>query len=179
MKNLGESYYIYIIKPTLMITTFYINYQYLEKSEFPNRFYHAIYFLAFLMKPLFFLALYVGLILNLKLKNFMGYLMSFIIILSIYFGFPIKEYSDYFDSSHLKSFFEGKEYNLSEYVLTHFIVNLLTENVPIIIFVFINNNMLENWKDFIIDPIIVNSFNIFFTIVIFYLLFGRRSVFTK
>ena len=37
--NIGKSYFIYIIKPTLMITTFLVNFQYSKKSEFPNEFY--------------------------------------------------------------------------------------------------------------------------------------------
>ena len=179
MKNLGESYFIYIIKPTMMITTFYIDFQYLKKSEFPNEFYLSIYNIAFFMKPLFFLVLYLGLIINLKIKEFLGYVMTMIIIISIFFGLPIKEYSDYFDCKNLKSFFEGKEYNLNEYLIAHFVVNLLIENIPIIIFVVINNNMLGKWKEIVLDPIIVNAFNIIFTIVNFYLFFGKKNVFTR
>ena len=179
MKNLGESYFIYIIKPTLMITTFYINFQYIKKSEFPNEFYLGLYLLAFFIKPLFFLVLYIGLVMNLKIKSFLGYFMTLIIVSSIFLGLPIKEFSDYFGCTNLKNFFEGKEYNLNEYLITHFVVNLLIENIPIVLFVLINNNMLGKWKEIILDPIILNVFNMIFTIIIFYLFFGKKNVFLK
>jgi len=100
-----------------------------------------------------------------------------LILIGIFFGFPIKEYSDYFDLNILKKFFEGKDYNLNEYIVAHFIVNLLVENLPIILFVSINNNMLEKWNKIIIDPFIVNVLCIVFSYLSIILFFRNDKKF--
>lgn len=174
--NIGKSYFIYIIKPTLMITTFLVNFQYANKSEFPNEFYLILFYVTFLMKPLFYLILYIGFIISLQVKNLLSFLFTFLIIFSIFFGLPIKEYSDYFDIQQLSKYFEGKEYNLNEYILTHFIVNLLVENLPMIIFVLINNNTVGKYHNTNIDPIVINMFYIFYSLINFCLFFGKKNV---
>jgi len=179
MKKIGKIYFTHFIKPTMMMTSFYINYQYLKKSEFPNQFYLMIYYFAYFMKPFFFLILYIGLLINSKINSIKGYIITFFITISIFFGFPIKELSDYFDWENLKSFFDGKEYNLYEYLIAHFIVNLLIENIPIVIFVLINNNMLGKWKNTIIDPIVVNVISIFLTLINLYLFFRKENIMTR
>jgi len=129
------------------------------------------------MKPLFFLVLYIGLIINLKIKAIKEYLITMLTIISIFFGLPIKEYSDYFDFYHLKSIFEGKYYDLREYVIAHLVVNLLVENLPILLFVVINNTMLGKWKETLIDPIIINLFSIIFSYICIILFFrGDKTI---
>jgi len=127
------------------------------------------------MKFIFFLVLYVGFVLHLKLKNLQEYFFSFLITTARYFfGFPIKEYSEYFDCGSLNKFFVGKEYNLSEYLIGHFIINLLIENIPIIVFVALNNYMLGEREVVIIDPIMINIFSIIFTSVNILLFFNKK-----
>lgn len=175
MKSLGQLYFIHIIKPSLMITTILTNYNYMKESEFPNNFYLTVYYLAFFMKPIFFLVLYFGLIINLNIRKFKELFITKIIIIAIFFGFPIKEYCDYLDLELFKKFFEGKEYHLNEYVVAHFIVNIIVENLPIVLFAIINNNMLGRWKEIHIDPIIVNVLYVVFSFINILLFFKEKS----
>jgi hypothetical protein len=175
--DIGKSYFIYIIKPTIMITTFLVNLEYGKKSEFPNEFYLILFYITFLIKPLFFLILYIGFLLTIEVKNFFTFFYTFIITISIYFGLPIKEFSDYLDINQLNIYFEGKEYNINEYILNHFIVNLLVENLPIIIFVFINNNTIGKFENTNIDPLVLNIFHIVLSLVNFILFFRKKFFF--
>ena len=160
MRKYLEIYFLFFLKPILLITCLENNYIYLINSEFINNFYFLIYLLTFLLKPIFFLILFLGLIINYRLKTIHDILSTFFIILGICIGLPIKELSDFFKLDTTQKFFLnlGDDYLIDEYVTTHYVVNILIENIPIALFVIINNLMLdfENEKNVIIDPIIVN-----------------------
>jgi hypothetical protein len=154
-----------------MLVTLYTNFYYYTNSQFVNDFYWLLYTFTVFLKPAFYLSLYLGMLLNLRIKTFPATLTVLIIILAIFLGLPIKEYIDFFDFKTAKEFFEGKEYILPEYCLTHFIVNIIVENIPIAFLVLMNNLMLnEKSAQPIYDPIITNSLFIFTNIVIICLL---------
>lgn len=161
MKTLFRSYFLYLLKPTLTIITFYLDIDYFSISNFPNDFFRSLYIFTFFIKPIFYLALMIGFIINSGIKKFTELMMIFFILINIFFGFPIKEICDTFNINLFKKFFEGKEYILKEYILNHFIVNLIIENIPILIFTSINNLMIGKFNIQFNGPIVINSIVIF------------------
>ena len=157
MKTILKSYFLYLLKPTLMITTFYLDLDYLMISKFPNDIFKSIYLFTFLIKPIFFLALMIGFIMNSKIIKFSELLITFFILSNIFLGFPIKEFCDIFNFNQINKFFEGKQYILKEYILNHFIVNLIIENIPILLFALINNMTVGKFHLQFNGPIIINS----------------------
>ncbi len=157
MQRYLELYYLHMLKPVLMIITFYLDLQYLIYSTYPNYFFRTLYIITFSLKPIFFTTLFIGFLINTKIKKISEILAFFIIIITIYFGFPIKEYSDIFQINCLNEFFEGKQYNQKEYIIHHFIVNLIVENLPVLLFVIINNQVMEKFNITMNGPIVINS----------------------
>jgi hypothetical protein len=161
MKKCTENYFLFFLKPTLMILCFVSNYLYLLHSEFASEFYFIIYIITFSLKPILFFILLIGSFINYRVQNFLEAFLTFIIVGGIFFGFPVKEISDFYKICSNTKFFQnlGEDYILDEYIKTHFIINILVENIPILLFVFINNFSLENKFSgyVIIDPIIINS----------------------
>jgi hypothetical protein len=154
-----------------MIATFYTNIYYFKHTDFINEFYYILYALTFLMKPVFYITLYFGLLINSNIKSLSGAFIMLMIIISIYFGLPIKEYIDFFNFKTAREYFEGKEYIVSEYCLTHFIVNTVIENIPITFLVVINNLMLgKKGHTLIYDPIITNALFVVVNILVLCLL---------
>ncbi len=161
MKTLLKAYFLYLLKPTLMIICFYLDLDYLFTSRFPNDFFKSIYLFTFLIKPLFFLALLIGFSINSKISTISEFFIAILILTNIFFGFPIKEICDSFNINAINEFFEGKQYILKEYILNHFIVNLIIENIPILLFCLVNNMMLEKFHLQTNGPIVVNFLIIF------------------
>jgi len=109
------------------------------------------------------------------------FLCYFVIITGIYFGLPIKEYFEYFHIDTTDKIFLNlnEDYLLDEYISTHFMVNLLIENIPILIFVMINNLFLEYEKKYayiIINPIIANTLFILLHGVFICLFYFRKKI---
>jgi len=144
-----------------MIITFYLDTDYFWNSNFPTNFFKSLYLITLLIKPIFFLALFIGFSINSRIYTIKEILVLIFILLNIFFGFPIKEFCDKFSINLLNNFFQGKQYNLKEYILNHFIVNMIIENIPILLFSFINNLLMEKFNIQYNGPIIVNIFNIF------------------
>lgn len=161
MKTLFKAYFLYLLKPTLMMITFYLDLDYLLNSRFPNDFFKSLYFFTFLIKPTFFIALLIGFSINSKINIFNDFFITTFILINIFFGFPIKEFCDVFNIDALNKFFEGKQYIIKEYILNHFIVNLIIENIPILLFALINNMMMDKFHIQTNGPIIINSLVIF------------------
>ena len=160
MKKYLEIYFLFFLKPTLMTLCFISEIMYIQYSQFANEFYFFIYLITFSIKPILYIILLIGSIFNYKIKTFQEGILTLIIVGGVYFGFPVKEISDYYQfNSPKKYFFDlGEDYFLDEYIMTHYVVNILIENIPIAIFVIINNLMLQNKFDhYIIDPIIINT----------------------
>jgi hypothetical protein len=161
MKTCAENYFLFFLKPTLMILCFVSNCLYLRHSEFVNEFFFIIYLITFSLKPILFIILLIGSLINYKIKTLIEGLLTLIIVGGIFFGFPVKEISDFYKISATTKFFMhlGEDYALDEYITTHYIVNILVENIPIALFVSINNLMLENKfsKNGIVDPIVTNT----------------------
>jgi uncharacterized membrane protein len=105
--------------------------------------------------------LLVGSIINYQIKSIYDGVLTLILVCLIFFGFPVKEYSDFFKLDSNKKIFMnlGEDYILDEYITTHYVVNILVENIPAALFVLVNNYMLDRnfHKYIIIDPIVVNS----------------------
>jgi len=160
MRKLLQVYYLYLSKPTIMLITFYFDLNYFSISQFPNNYFKSLYLFTFLIKPIFYLGLLIGFTINSKTYKFKDLIITIFILLNIFFGFPIKEFSEIFCINALNEFFEGKQYILKEYVLNHFIVNLIIENIPIILFVFINNLMIGKFYEQVEGPIIINILSI-------------------
>lgn len=161
MKRIVKNYFLHMCKPCFSVIIFLANFRYLIKSNFANDFYFILYAITFLIKPFFFLLLFFGLLIHLHLKTVSEILMTTMIVICIFFGLPIKEYSEFFSFNTEKLFFEGREYVLDEYMTNHYIVNILIENIPITVFCLLNNFFLGKYKDIIIDPIIMNLAYIF------------------
>jgi hypothetical protein len=160
MKKYIEIYFLFLLKPTLLILCSLSNYLYLRNSQFTNDFYFIIYCITFAVKPLFFLLLFAGSLVNYKITSIIELTLTLFIVIAIYFGFPVKEYLDYLKIDTAKRVYLnlGEDYRLREYLTTHYVVNLLVENLPVMFFIIINNIMMESkTKRTIIDPIIVNS----------------------
>lgn len=166
-----ENYYLHILKPTLMITTFYFDIKYIGDSKFPNDFFKDLYFITLSLKPLFFFGLLIGFLIYSKSQKMSDFFITCIILINIYFGFPIKEYADFFSFDELNKFFLGKQYSSKDYVLSHFIVNLIIENFPVLIFVFINNQIMNKFHMVDNTPLIINV--IFLMLNIFFVSFLR------
>ena len=144
MRNLMKNYFLYILKPSFMMLNFVCNYFYLRHSKFVNMFYFYIYVFSFCMKPFFFFLILFGLMISYKIKAISDILLIIMIVVGIFLGFPIKEFSDYLGTENFNqvTINLGNEYLLDEYMTTHYIVNIFIENIPIVIFVIINNFLL-------------------------------------
>lgn len=155
MKRLIENYFLQIVKPTLTIATFVVDYNCLYSSHFINRFYSKIYLLLFLIKPVFYTTLLIGLMIRTTVTahNLCG---AIAIISCFFLGLPIREYNELFDLVILKSYFEGREYIMTDYIRTHYVINAFLENIPIALFVFTNCLMLKKESDMVMDPLVVN-----------------------
>jgi hypothetical protein len=161
MKKCTENYFLYFLKPTLMILCFLSNYLYLLHSDFASKFYLIIYIITFSLKPILFLILLIGSLFNYKIQSFLDGFLTILIVGGIFFGLPVKEISDFYKISDNSKFFKslGEDYILDEYMKTHYIINILVENIPILLFVLINNLLLEKkFSEYpIVDPLILNS----------------------
>ena len=166
MKLFVKKYFIHLLKPSLMTTAFAVNCAYLNNSKFVNTFYFYIYLLTVMLKPLFLLFILAIGIKRKNIKNFQDFVTALIVLISINFGFPIKEYYDILNILYLKDLFQNKEYNVEEYILSHFIINLLLESIPVLLFCIINNMFLGWSKTLEYCPIIFN-----FNVIIFHLLY--------
>jgi hypothetical protein len=125
----------------------------------------VLYAITILIKPIFYLTLYVGLIVDSRLRDSSFFML--VVIMAIFCGLPIKEYTDFFNIRVLNELFDGKEYILSEYCFCHFIVNIIIENLPLTFLVLINNLMLTNkGSQLIYTPLIVNGVFILLHIII-------------
>jgi hypothetical protein len=163
MKRFLANYYLYFLKPTLMILCSLSHLLYLIKSEFINNFYYSIYIIALLIKPLLYLILFIGTLITYKVKTFFHAIIFFIIVIGVFLGFPVKEISEYYQLRSSKRFFYdlGEDYNLEEYLSTHFLVNLIVENIPMLIFVVLHNLLIQNSLTHnyspLVEPIFTNS----------------------
>jgi hypothetical protein len=179
MRKFIENYFLFFLKPSLMILSFFTNFIYLRDSPFANDFYYYIYLITFSIKPLFFLFLLIGSIITYKVNSTVESIFAILIIGGIYFGFPVKEISDYLGIEASRKFYSnlGENYLVQEYITTHFVVNLLIENLPVVIFVIINNLMIEREmnKNVFIDPLIVNFIFIGVNLGVIFCLFSGES----
>jgi hypothetical protein len=147
MKKFLEVYYVQILKPSLTVGTIFANYNYMEHSNFINEFFYILYIVTFMIKPIFYFSLRMGMFLNAKERTPKSFLLTMITVFSIFLGLPVKEYFDFFESDIFDEYFGCSGYLVSEYNVTHFIANVLIENVPIISLVYINNCMLGKFQD--------------------------------
>jgi hypothetical protein len=156
MKKFFEVYYVHVLKPSVSVITILANLYYLNQSNYINEFFYVLYMVTFMIKPLFYLTLLFGLFLNSKERTFKSLAMTFITVICIFFGLPVKEYFDFINSDIFGEYFGNSGYLVSEYNLSHFIANLLIENIPLLALTYLNNYMLGKYQDVIIDPIIMN-----------------------
>lgn len=160
MRKYFEVYFLYFLKPVLLTVCFISNLLYLKNSHFVNDFFYFIYLFAFLLKPIIYLIFFFGLIMNYPIRSTWDPLIYFFIVIGIFTGFPVKEISDFYKLNSYNYFFEllSEGYLYDDYMRTHYIFNLLIENVPITAFVLINNLILQNKFDYFeqYDPLIVN-----------------------
>jgi hypothetical protein len=160
MRKLLQNYFLFMLKPSLMTLCFTCNLMYLKHTNFVNNFYFFIYLFTFLLKPIFYLILLIGLIKHYQIRKLYEILITWMIVLGIFFGFPVKEYSEIlnFDTSKRILIYLGEGYVLHEYLTTHYVVNLFMENLPVTLFIIVNNIMLENKfiRNVEIEPVLPN-----------------------
>lgn len=144
--TLMKDYFLYFIKPTSMVFSFTCNLFYMLYSDFFNNSLLIIYITFFSIKPFFYLCLLIGVIVTYKLSSVSELLAAIIVIASIFFGFPIKELSDKFQFKSYYSFFQGRQYELGEYIKSHSVVNVLIENLPMLLCSTLNNYFLLQSK---------------------------------
>ena len=160
MRKYVEVYFLYFLKPVLLTVCFVSNLLYLKNSQFVNEFYYIIYIFTFLLKPLIYLLFLIGLFINYPIRRSWDPLVYIFIVLGIFSGFPVKEISEFYKLDSYNNFFEvlSEGYLYDDYMRTHYIFNLLIENIPITVFVLINNLILQNKYEYFeqYDPIIVN-----------------------
>ncbi len=183
MRRYIENYYIYFFKPIIMIICFINNYLYLLNSRFVNNFYYFIYIITFGFKPFFFLLTFISIIYKYKITSISEGFPTFLIISGIFFGFPVYEISEFLQIDTSKKFFLdiSEEYFIDEYLSTHYIVNMLIENIPIIIFLQINNLFIETppgeeISDNSLDSMVVNLVYIILNGLIICFLYCKRRI---
>jgi hypothetical protein len=146
MKKRLEAYFTYYMKPTLIICCFCSDLNYLINSFFYSKFVHVLYIILFLVKPLFFFLLFIIFLFKVEVKSVLNYFIISLIIFFVFFGFPVKEYSEtYVFSKNFSKFFEEKEYFVDEYMMNHFVSNMVIENIPLLLIIIVNNTLLYNY----------------------------------
>jgi hypothetical protein len=160
MRKYVEVYFIYFLKPVLLILCFISNFLYLRTSQFVNDFYFFIYLLTFMLKPLVYLLFLFGLFFNYPTRSPTDGLVYIFTILGIFYGLPMKEIAEFYKLNAFSSFFDHLSvgYLLDEYLRTHYLFNVLIENFPIAVFVIVNNLILQSKYAYYeqYDPVIVN-----------------------
>jgi hypothetical protein len=167
MKKAVELYFIYFLKPSMLVACFVSNVNFLINAEFSNTFSFIMTLFCLMIKPIFFILLYVLFTMKIELKTFFQHFLAFGIVLLIYFGFPIKEYSDLIKMNELNKFFEGKEYVIDEFMYNHFVCNAALENIPVLLIVISDNIIQAKWEGNRYFPILIHSiFLLFYGIVL-------------
>ena len=175
MKNLIRDYFTFYLKPVLMITCFISNLTYLITTKYYDPIIEIAFIIAFSIKPIFFLVIFGIFICKLEEKSFTEVVFSFLIVFLIFFGFPVKEISEFTKSNGLKKFFDGKEYFIDEYMFNHFIITLLIETVPITSVIIYNNSLMNHWKETDYFPV---ACSLSFLIIYFFaltIIFNRKD----
>ena len=176
MKNFMETYFTYFLKPSLMISCFASNTNYLVNEKFNNTASFLITYSIMLIKPIFFIILYVVFICKIELKTASQNFIAFLIVLLIYFGFPVKEYSDSLKYDELSRFFEGKDYFIDDYMQNHFVANIVLENLPVLIFVIGNNVITGKWEGVHYFPILIHSIFMLVYGIVLQHIFNRKRL---
>ena len=174
MKKLVEVYFTFFLKPSLLISCFISNLNFILNESFTRTDLLVVALVFLMIKPIFFLFLYVLFILKIELQTVFQHGIALVIVILIYFGFPVKEFSDLLKYEELNKFFEGKDYFIDEYMYNHFVCNVILENFPVL-FTVIGCNIAEGkWEGNHYFPIFIHSLFLLLYGIVLQHVFNRK-----